>query len=113
VVIFNDIIAAEILGSELDTPVAATTVSIIYVIKLPTFPTMLGETPPDIEGGPFFAPKPELDAPFIEGFQTGVPKVSKLLAIEGIWVVISEWTFILVPRVEVEGSYLLAFFQLS
>jgi len=72
-------IALDTLGSAIDTPALVITVSIIYVIKLPTLLLMLGEIVP---------PLPPVCPPWLEfiaaGFQAGLPKVSKLLDMEGI-----------------------------
>jgi len=51
VVVFRAMMALEILGSEISTAVAATTVSIIYVIKTPMFPVIVGDML-FMEGGP-------------------------------------------------------------
>jgi len=76
VVVFRAMMALEILGSERSTAVAATTVSIIYVIKTPMLPVIVGDMLL-IEGGPVLSEplKPALDDPFMAGFQTGPPKV--------------------------------------
>ena len=76
---FSAPIALDTLGSAMDTPALVMTVSIIYVIKLPTLLLMLGEILPLL---PLVCPPWLLFS--AAGVQAGLPKVSKLLAMEGI-----------------------------